>query len=265
MKNIYFILLIIFANIMSLSCKDEGDDSPRQARNPLLNDPILENNLQHENWVKLKIKNYSYQYKTTGFSLPSSAIVTVEDGSLSQVQCQDTSLDDDSELSCDREKESSRTIDQLFRDIEDLLLREESSKITITYNDEYYYPESVNIEQGEEESGYSVSNFNIIEPDEESAHVMVRVNAFENASIAQTVMINIDNSEYVYENQSAQSMIDLGKIKTQTKVHASVISADGSAKVDIVVDNCFRDSNFCDETGCNANAEYIVEKEHCMN
>ena len=46
---------------------------------------------------------------------------------------------------------------------------------------------------------------------------------------------------------------------------AEVISSSGTADVDILIDNCFRDSGKCTEDNCTARAEYTVKIEECPN
>lgn len=97
-----------------------------------------------------------------------------------------------------------------------------------------------------------------------TVNVQVRATA-DNTSTAPVVVISVDENETVYENQSTLSTIDLGEIKTGTQVQASVTSIDGTARVSILVDDCFRDSDSCDQVGCTATAKYIVEQEECIN
>ena len=99
----------------------------------------------------------------------------------------------------------------------------------------------------------------------EPVPVVVRVNPFTDATVAETVVISLDGVETEYSDQAGQSQIDLGELAVGTRIEASVTSETGGSKVEILVDNCFRDSDRCEEDGCTAIAEYMVQVEKCEN
>ena len=99
----------------------------------------------------------------------------------------------------------------------------------------------------------------------EAVPVVVRVNPFADATVAETVVISLDGVSTEYPNQAGQSTIELGDVAVGTRIEASVTSETGISKVDILVDNCFRDSGRCEEVGCTATAEYMVQVEKCGN
>lgn len=98
-----------------------------------------------------------------------------------------------------------------------------------------------------------------------SANVTVRVNAFAGAPEATTVTVLVGDEEQTYQAVAGQTSIDLGEIEVGTSVRASVTSDEGISKVDILVDNCFRDSDICDSTGCSASAAYVIADQACLN
>ena len=99
----------------------------------------------------------------------------------------------------------------------------------------------------------------------EAVPVIVRVNPFAEATVAETVVISLDGVETEYSDQAGQSTIALGELAVGTRIEASVTSETGGSKVEILVDNCFRDSDRCEEDGCTATAEYMVQVEKCEN
>ena len=99
----------------------------------------------------------------------------------------------------------------------------------------------------------------------ESVPVVVLVNGYAPATVAKKVVISINGSSTEYTQQPGQSRIELGHISVGTKIAASVTSEENISMVSIIIDNCFRDNGRCDEPGCTATAEYVVQIEECIN